>query len=307
MVEVFIPPPLVAGDTLGIIAPAGQVQDRRRFASGLQVLREMGFQVRFPPSLWPGAGYLADTDANRAAEFNRMWADPEVSALMAVRGGYGCLRILNRIDLQQVRRMPKLLIGFSDITILHSFLQKEAGLVSLHGPVLTSLAGSSKQALERFHHCLLGNWRNEIAWKKMEILRGGRQRQGILTGGNLSSIVSLLGTPFAPRWKERIVFLEDTHEPFYRLDRMLTQLSCAGRFKDIAGLILGDFSIADDQDPLQNIRHHEAVWQRTLELTAKADIPVWAGFPAGHGRDNLTLPLGAQAVMDSDTGTLRFI
>ncbi len=307
MVDVLIPPPLVAGDTLGIIAPAGQVQDRQRFASGLQILREMGFRVKSPPSLWPGTGYLADTDANRAAEFNRMWADPEVSALMAARGGYGCLRILDRIDLQQVRQSPKLLIGFSDITILHSYLQKEAGLVSLHGPVLTSLAGSSKQARERLQHCLLGNWRNEITWKKMEILRGGRQRRGLLAGGNLSSIISLLGTPFAPRWKERIVFLEDTHEPLYRLDRMLTQLSCAGRFKDIAGLILGDFSIANDQDPLQKIRHHEAVWQRILELTAQADIPVWGGFPAGHDRNNLTLPLGAPAVMDSDTSALRFI
>jgi muramoyltetrapeptide carboxypeptidase len=306
MVDILIPPPLLPGDTIGIVAPSGQIQDRQRFVSGLQVLQKMGFQVRFPQSLWPGTGYLADTDAKRADEFNRMWADPEVRALMAVRGGYGCLRILDKIEPHQVRQTPKLFIGFSDITILHSFLQKKAGLVTLHGPVLTSLAGSSKQALERFHHCLLGNWRNEITWKKMEILRGGKQRQGILAGGNLSSIISLLGTPFAPRWKERIVFLEDTHEPLYRIDRMLTQLSYAGRFKDIAGLILGDFSIFDDQDPLQNIRHHETVWQRTLELTAQADIPVWGGFPAGHGKDNLTLPLGSQAVMDSDTGSLRF-
>ena len=307
MVDVLSPPPLVPGDTLGIIAPSGQIQDRQRFASGLHILREMGFQVRFPPSLWPGTGYLADTDAGRADEFNRMWADPAINALMAVRGGYGCLRILDRIDSRQVRQTPKLLIGFSDITILHSFLQKKTGLVSLHGPVLTSLAGASKQALERFHHCLLGNWRTEITWKKMEILRGGRQRREILAGGNLSSIISLLGTPFAPRWEKRIVLLEDTHEPLYRLDRMLTQLSHAGRFKDIAGLILGDFSMSDNQDPLQNLRHHEAVWQRALELTAQAGIPVWGGFPAGHGRENLTLPLGAPAVMDSDTGTLRFI
>ena len=307
MVDILLPPPLEHGDTIGIVAPSGQIQDRQRFVSGVQVLQEMGFQVRFPPSLWPGTGYLADTDAKRADELNRMWANPEINALMAARGGYGCLRILDKIDPRQVRQTPKLLVGFSDITILHSFLQEKAGLVSLHGPVLTSLAGASKPTIERFHHCLLGNWRNEITWKKMEILRGGRQRRGILAGGNLSSIISLLGTPFSPKWKNSIVFLEDTHEPLYRIDRMLTQLSYAGRFKDIAGLILGDFSISDDQDPLQNIRHHETVWQRTLELTAQADIPVWGGFPAGHIKDNLPLPLGSQAVMNSDTGTLRFI
>ena len=306
MVDVLLPPPLGHGDTIGIIAPSGKIQDRQQFDSGLQILREMGFQVRFPQSLWPGSGYLADSDTKRAEEFNRTWTDPEIKALVAVRGGYGCLRILDRINLQQVRKTPKFLIGFSDITILHSFLQQKTGLISLHGPVLTSLAGSSKPALERFHHCLLGNWRNTITWKKMEILRGGRTRQGILTGGNLSSIVSLLGTPFAPLWKDKIVFLEDTNEPLYRIDRMLTQLSYAGRFKDIAGLILGDCSITNNLETLEKLRHHETVWQRMLEVTARADIPVWGGFPTGHCSDNLTLPVGALTVMDSDTGTLRF-
>jgi muramoyltetrapeptide carboxypeptidase len=214
---------------------------------------------------------------------------------MAVRGGYGCLRILDRIDLQQVRQTPKLLIGFSDITILHTFLQQETGLISLHGPVLTSLANSSEPALERFHQCLLGNWTDTITGK-FEVLRSGRPCRGILTGGNLSSIVSLLGTQFAPLWKDKIVFLEDTNEPFYRLDRMMTQLFHAGMFKNIHGLILGDFSIADPQD----------VRKRALELTAQIGIPVWGFFPTGHCSDNLTLPIGAQAIMESDTLTLQF-
>ena len=307
MVDPRIPPPLKPGDTIGIVAPSGQLLDRQRFESGVKVLQDIGFKVRFPQSLWPGSGYLADSDANRAEEFNRNWADPEISAVMAVRGGYGCLRILDRIDMGLIRQIPKLFIGFSDITVLHAFLERETGLISLHGPVLTSLAGSGKPARERFHHCLLGNWHNSITWKTMEILRGGRARQGILTGGNLSSIVSLLGTPFAPLWKDKIVFLEDTNEPLYRIDRMLTQLFYAGCLKDIAGLILGDFSISNNQEPLEKLRHHETIWQRTLELTDQIDVPVWGGFPAGHCSDNLTLPIGARAVMDSDTGTLRFI
>jgi muramoyltetrapeptide carboxypeptidase len=295
MVDSRIPPPLVHGDTIGIVAPSGQLQNRERFESGVKALQEMGFKVRFPPLLWPGSGYFADQDASRAAEFNRTWADPEVRAVMAVRGGYGCLRILDRIDLQQVRQMPKLFIGFSDITVLHTFLHQNTGLISLHGPVLTSLAQSSIPALERFHQCLLGNWTDTLTGK-MEVLRGGRPCRGILTGGNLSSIVSLLGTRFAPLWKDRIVFLEDTNEPFYRLDRMLTQLFYAGMFKNVNGLILGDFSIADPQE----------VRQRALELTARIGIPVWGGFPTGHCNDNLTLPIGAQTIMESDTFTLQF-
>lgn len=305
MTDQHIPPPLVPGDTIGIIAPSGQLQDRQKFESGVKALQDMGFQVRFPPSLWPGSGYLADTDTKRADEFNRTWADPEIRAVMAARGGYGCLRILNKIDLPLVRQTQKLLVGFSDLTVLHTFLQQETGRISLHGPVVTSITGSSKPALERFQHCLLGHWPDPITWKT-RILRGGTPRQGILTGGNLSSIVTLLGTPYAPLWKDKIVFLEDTNEPLYRIDRMLTQLFHAGKFKDIAGLILGDFSVSDNQEPFEKIRHHESVWLRTLELTAQSGIPVWGGFPTGHCSDNLTLPIGATAIMESDTFTLKF-
>jgi muramoyltetrapeptide carboxypeptidase len=306
MTDPLIPPPISPGDIIGIIAPSGQIQDRLRFDSGVRVLRELGFVVRFPPTLWPGSGYFADTDRKRADEFNRTWADPEVKALMAARGGFGCLRMLDDIDLMQIRRNPKLLVGFSDITILHSYLQQETGLVSLHGPVLTSLASSGRVAVERFFYSLTGDWAKAIKWKNIEILRGGKQSKGILTGGNLSSIISLLGTPFQPRWREKIVFLEDTAEPLYRIDRMLTQLYYAGMLKDIKGLILGDFSLGKDRDHLINLRHHEAIWQRALELTAQIDIPVWGGFPVGHSPDNLCLPMGAPAIMDSDMTTLRF-
>lgn len=305
MTDPQIPPPLVPGDTIGIIAPSGQLRDRQKFDSGVKTIQEMGFQVKFPPSFWPGSGYLADTDTKRADEFNKTWADPDIRAVMAARGGYGCIRILNKIDLQLVRQTPKLLIGFSDLTVMQTFLQQESGLISLHGPVVTSLPGTDKPALERFQQCLLGHWSDPITWKT-RILRGGTPRRGILTGGNLSSIVTLLGTPFAPLWKDKIVFLEDTNEPLYRIDRMLTQLFYAGKFKNIAGLILGDFSISDNQEPLEKIRHHESVWLRALEVTAQSGMPVWGGFPTGHCNDNLALPVGATAIMESDTFRLKF-
>jgi muramoyltetrapeptide carboxypeptidase len=306
MVNPLVPPAITAGDTIAIVAPSGQIHDISRFDAGVRVLKEMGFNVRFPKNLWPGSGYFADTDKNRADEFNRAWADSEVKAIIAARGGFGCLRILPQIDLNQIFKKPKLFIGFSDITVFHSFFQQRTGLVGFHAPVLTSLGSSSKESIERLFYSLTGYWTKKIVWKKIEVLRSGPPVEGILTGGNLSSIMSLIGTPFQPDWQEKIVFLEDTAEPFYRLDRMMTQLYHAGLLKNIKGLILGDFSLGNHQDPLENLRHHETLWKRALELTSGNHIPVWGGFPVGHCLNNLSLPVGASAIMNSEKATLQF-
>lgn len=307
MTEQHAPAPLKPGDIIGIIAPAGQIRDRQGFDSGIRLLAEMGFEPRFPRELWPGTGYLADSDANRAEEFNRMWADPEVSALLALRGGYGCLRMAAMIDLQQVRSQPKLLIGFSDITVLHNYLCRQTGLISLHGPVLSSLATSSRDAIERFVQCLRGNWRTPLQIKGVEVLRGDEETQGRLMGGNLSSLLTLLATPFEPDLAGSLLFLEDVGEPLYRIDRMLTQLWLAGKLHHLSGIILGDFSLGPDMEPLEKIRHHEAIWNRVLQLTADTQIPVWGGFPIGHGPANMTLPHGAKTIMDSRNGRLCFL
>ena len=306
MANPLFPPPVKPGDTIGIVAPSGQIRDKQQFESGVHILKDMGLSVRFPNELWPGSGYFSDNDQNRAREFNRTWADPDIKAVIAARGGYGCIRILDRIDLDLIRKTPKLLLGFSDITIFHSYLQQKTGLVSLHGPVVTSLALSDKIARDRFNHCLLGKWTREIDARHIEILRGGPPVQGILVGGNLSSIQSLLGTPFQPDWKDKIVFLEDTGEPFYRLDRMLTQFFYSGMFNGITGLILGDFSYDLSQSSIQRQRLQESVWERILTLTARSGIPVWGDFPIGHCVNNLTLPIGAVSCMDSKRAILSF-
>lgn len=307
MIEHHAPTPLKPGDIIGIIAPAGQIRDQDGFDTGIRVLAEMGFEARFPRALWPGRGYLADTDANRAEEFNRMWADPEISALLALRGGYGCLRMAGMIDLKQVRTRPKMLIGFSDITVLHSHLWQQTRLVSLHGPTLSTLAQSDRDTLERFHQCLTGNWRTSLEIKGVEILRGEGETGGRLIGGNLSTLLTLLGTPFEAEYTGGILVLEDVGEPLYRIDRMLTQLWLAGKMQKLAGIILGDFSLGREMETNDRIRHHETIWNRVLQLTADTQIPVWGGFPVGHGSANLTLPHGAKGVMDSRNGRLSFL
>jgi muramoyltetrapeptide carboxypeptidase len=308
MIRPLSPPALQKGDTLGVIAPAGRLCDENRFTVGVRILREMGFCVKFPRNLWPGSSYLADSDENRGQEFNSLMKDPEVKGLIAMRGGYGCLRMLEQVDTLLVSRNPKLLIGFSDITVLQNYLLQKTGLISLHGPVVTSLGSVSRKSLESFFNCLTGHWERPVTSAQLEILRrGGGPARGSMTGGNLASLVTMLGTRFDSSWDNRIVFLEDTNEPQYKLDRMLTQLKLAGKFDGLAGLVLGDFSSDGLQDDIEGMRYREMVWTRVLELCQGTGFPIWGNFPAGHCPTNHTFPLGVTAEMDGTTGQLKFM
>ncbi len=303
--KTLIPSPLQRGATIGIVAPAGRIHSIDLFEKGVRVLHEMGFQTKFPRELWPGSDYFSDNDTKRSFEFNKIWNDPEVDAVMAARGGYGCIRMASDIDTQNIKRTPKFFIGFSDITLLHSYLNTKAGLVTFHGPVVTSLSRLSKQSissLQSLFFSKINKWRIS---SKIEILKGADQVSGISTGGNLSTIISTLGTQFDTSWKGKIVFLEDTNEPLYRIDRMFTQLSLAGKFVDAAAIVLGNFSHGFNMDKIEAIRHHESVWKRVMELTP-SQTTVWADFPFGHGDLNLPIPLGADLLLNSKKGEIRF-
>jgi muramoyltetrapeptide carboxypeptidase len=302
----LLPQPLKRGDTLGIVAPAGRLIDIKRFHSGLAILQEMGFNVKHPRDLWPGFDHLANTDGNRTAEFNGFLKDPEVKAVMALRGGYGCLRMMDTIDLGAATTFQKLMIGFSDITVLLNHLYQKTGLICLHGPVVTSLGDADSSSLERFFLCLTGRWDEPIHVREIEILRNGPTINAPLVGGNLASLVSLIGTPYDFSWDDRIVFLEDINEPAYKIDRMLTQLYLAGKFARVAGIILGDFSGLYSSDKVQQDSYLEGIWKRVLELCGERNISVWGNFPCGHCRRNLTLPLGALAQMQSQKSRLVF-
>lgn len=306
MIKHLVPPPLKRGDCLAVFAPSGFLDEKDLFFKGIKILRELGYTTKPSSPSWSGADYLSGNDHERSSEFNRLWVDPEVKGLIALRGGYGCLRILDKIDLSIIRKQPKLVIGFSDITILNNYLTEHTGLVTLHGPVITTLSQLTPESTSRFHYSLLGKWNKELHCRNLEILHGGANVKGRLAGGNLSSLASLLGTPFEPDWSGKIIFLEDVGEPLYRLDRLFTQFSLAGKFDHIAGLILGDFSLSSHYDPLEKLRIHEAIWQRVSELTKELRIPVWGGFEVGHIPTNMTLPLGAEAVMNSNRAVLEF-
>lgn len=294
--EPILAAPLKKGDTIGIIAPAGPVRNENDFRAGLQLLTELGFNLKYRSDILRQHDFLAGTDQERLAEMHELWRDPEVKAILAVRGGYGCLRLLPDLDFTLIRQQPKMFIGFSDLTALLSAIQQRTGLITFHGPMLTTLPRSDGDSREAFFNQLTGRPRPEIKIKGMEILKGG-QAQGRLLPGNLTSLVHLLGTPFEPDWNNTILVLEDIGEAPYRIDRLLTHLWTAGRLEQIAGLILGDFDQCGEQ---------EAIWERALALLAHRSIPIWANFPCGHGSRNQILPVGAKTQMDSSSGRILF-
>lgn len=291
------PPALKPGDTIGICAPAGPANDRRAAEAGLRLLSEAGFKLRLQTGLLERrCGYLAGADQQRAAELHELWRDPEVKALLALRGGYGCLRLLELLDWELLTGLPKMLIGFSDLTVLHAARQRRSpAAVTFHGPMLCTLAAGDRESILHFFAVLQGRQPESLAPAGLEILRPGQTR-GRLTGGNLTCLSHLLATPWEPLWQDAILLLEDVGEAPYRLDRALSHLALAGRLEQVAGIILGEFNDCGDQ---------EAIWQRVLELTARRRPPVWANFPAGHGRRNFTLPLGAPVLMDSANAILN--
>lgn len=294
----IIPAPLKPGDTIGLVTPAGPVRDREAFAFGKQFLEDRGFLVKVPDDLFNQQDFLAGHDQDRARQFTDMWQDPEVKAVMAVRGGYGCLRLLPLLDLPKLAANPKILAGFSDLTVLLNEFSQQTGLITYHAPMLNTLARSDEDARAAFLGMLTGNQSGSATPGGLAIIRPGKG-YGHLAGGNLTSLAHLIGTPHEINWRGAILFLEDTGEPPYRVDRLLTHMERAGCLRDLAGLILGTLTDNSGAEEAWTA----SVWERILEL-AGADYPIWGNFPVGHGARNLTLPIGATAEMDSDSGTL---
>ena len=292
-----LPPSLKKGDTIGLTAPAGPILKEDDFAAGIKILREMGFEVKHQQDIMRRTDYLAGSDQARITELHDLWRDPEVKAVMAVRGGYGCLRLAPYLDLELLRQHPKMVIGFSDLTVLLNIIVRETDTMALHGPMLATLPHSNHDSRLSFFNMITGRTPEAIKADNLEIISPNNGK-GRLVGGNLTNLSHLVGTPYEPQWSKSIVLLEDVAEAPYRIDRMLTHLWEAGCLQEINGLILGSFEQCGDV---------EIIWQRALDLFKEKNIPIWANFPAGHGSANLTLPLGGEVMMDSNSGQLKLL
>jgi muramoyltetrapeptide carboxypeptidase len=301
------PPPLVLptgvkeGDTIGLVAPAGPIISQDNLERGLQILQDAGYKLKFYRNFRNTEGYLAGSDQERADEFNSIWSDPEVKAIIAARGGYGSLRMLDMLDLEHVQKNPKILIGFSDLTVLLTAIHKITGLVTFHGPVVTTLANIDEDSRKRFLDTLSGRTPPILKPDRFTIVQDGKA-EGILLGGNLTTLAHMLATPYDISWQDVILFIEDIGESPYRLDRLLTHLAKAQKLDNLSGLILGTFT---ESDSTESPDLAKCMYDRALELLGNQNIPIWSGFPVGHGSRNLTLPLGIRVQMDTDAGTLN--
>jgi len=289
------PPRLKPGDTIGIVAPAGPF-DSDKFMIGKAVLESMGFQTVYDESIFQNHGFLAGTDFQRADQVNRLFADPTVQAILCARGGYGSLRILPLLDFKSIQTHPKIFLGFSDISALLAMLYDRCGLITFHGPVVTTLANATDETISAMKTALTSGIALELIPENGRAIKPGVS-SGCVTGGNLTTLCHLVGTPFAPHFDGKILLLEDVGEMPYRIDRMLTQMKLAGCFNGIAGLILGTFKECGQLNEIVEIFN---------DIFENADIPILAGFDMGHGEHNLIIPMGLGATLDTDKKRLQF-
>jgi muramoyltetrapeptide carboxypeptidase len=289
----IIPRVAGAGAMLGVVAPAGVVKPDA-LERGLAVLRRWGYAIRLGEHVLARRRYCAGTPEERVRDLERMMRDDDVAAVVCARGGYGTAQILPRLDPDLFVAHPKLVCGYSDVSPLLGFLVARCGLVALHGPMVASdlAKGLGERAAERWRALLAAPtspWREPVPEALAPGVAGGP-----LVGGCLSSLVALLGTPFAIDTDGCVLFLEDVAERPYRLDRMLTQLRLAGKLERVAGVVLGSFA---DCDGTVEGDVAAAVFR---EFFADAPYPVVAGFPAGHLSENLALALGVAVRVDAD-------
>jgi len=299
------PAALRKGDLIGLVAPSSPF-DSQRLLPGIDFLRSMGMEVRYLPGFFQRCrGFLAGEDDERAEEIMVMFGDPLVKAVFVARGGYGSQRILDRLDPDVIRRNPKIFLGYSDVSSLLLFLLDKCRVVPFHGPLVLEM-GSLPRWTE--HYLLRALMRSEplgdFPLPPARWVRGGVAR-GALVGGNLSVLCASLGTPWEPDTQGRVLFLEELGEKPYRLDRMLVQMRQAGKLTGAAAVVVGD--VLPGMQGRAASRERRLLAEVVIENTRGLGVPVVCGLPLGHGRKNLTLPLGVKAEVNGRRSLFRVL
>lgn len=288
-----IPKPLKKGDTIAFIAPAGGVKDPDAIERAKNYFEENGYKVVYSEHLFNQNKYFSDTDENRLSDLHWAFQTPDIDAIICARGGYGCLRLIDKIDYDLVKKNPKLFCGYSDITVLSAMFLKRAGLITYSGPMARSDFGAEEVNISEF---TLNNFYNAVEQKgTLEFISDKEYRtgvaEGIMFGGNLASVVSLCGIDFLPD-EDFIFFAEDLNEPVYKIDKMFTQLLHISDFRTRAkGIILGDFLDSGYPEQLDEL---------FAEIGHTLNIPVLGGFKITHETDKITIPYGQTAKIEGN-------
>jgi muramoyltetrapeptide carboxypeptidase len=313
--SVVKPKRLTAGDTIALVSPASATFNSLDLQIARESLEALGFKVRQGEHMMERHGYLAGADKDRAEDINKAFADRSVAGIHAIRGGWGSARLLPYLDFDAIKRNPKVLIGYSDITALLMAIHAKTGLITFHGPI--GLGRWDAWSLDYYRRVLMAGEavtyankqgvsgdRNSLVQVEFRTLTHspGRAR-GRLLGGNLSVLTGILGSPYLPDWDDAILFCEDVGEDLYRVDRMFTQLKLAGVLSKIKGFIFGSCSECGPGEGYASLTLEEIIRDHIKPL----GVPAWQGAMIGHAQPQWTLPVGAQVDVDASAGTIKLI
>jgi muramoyltetrapeptide carboxypeptidase len=292
------PPPLAPGARVALVAPAGPLRGPEDVARGEANARALGWEPVVGRHALRRHGYFAGTDAERLADLHAALRDDRVDGVWCLRGGYGAMRLLDAVDYDALRRRPRALVGFSDVTALHAAVGVRTGLVTYHGPVARGvLAGGSAGWLRAAVSGAGGAPCGPAP--DARTLRPGAA-EGVLEGGNLALLAALVGTPYMPVLRGAILLLEDVHEAVYRVDRMLRQLLLAGALDGCRGIVFGQCTDCPEESDDGARRLDDVL----AEVAETLRVPCLAGVPVGHVDEQWTVPLGAPAALDADARRL---
>lgn len=308
----LLPVPLNPGDTVGLVSPSGATDDSLSIQLAREAMEALGLRVKVGVHALSRNGHLAGTDAERAGDLNAMFADREVKGIICVRGGSGAARLLPLLDYERIRRNPKVLLGYSDITALHCALQAKTGLVTFHGPIGSGSWNrfNAEQFRQLFFERRLMEYRNKQEAGDELVPRRNRtmtinpgKARGALVGGNLAVLSALAGSSYLPAFEGKILFLEDVSEAPYRIDRMMSTLKLMGALDRIAGFVWGECSDCNPGGGYGSLTIEQILDHYLKPLK----VPAYRGAMIGHIREQFILPVGGEVELDADAGTLRML
>lgn len=296
------PQPLKKGDKIAVICPASYISVD--LTEAYEVLKNWGLEPIIYSSVTAQHHQFAGSDTLRAKDFQEALDNPEIKAIIAGRGGYGCVRIIDQIDFSSFEKRPKWIVGFSDITAIHSHIQHNFQIPTIHGQMVKSFLDASEESLTTLRNALFGE-NVDISYSNSIYPNRNGTSQGILTGGNLALLQSVLASPSDVDYEGKILFIEDVGESHYNIDRMLWTLKRAGKLDKLAGLIVGGFTDLKDSDPAFGQRFEDIIMDKVREY----EYPIALGFPAGHMEDNRALILGkeVQLTVEEEKITLTYL
>ncbi|MFB2936416.1 LD-carboxypeptidase [Aerosakkonemataceae cyanobacterium BLCC-F154] len=305
------PSSLKVGDTIGLVNPASFITSED-VEEVKQTLKNLGLNYKLGTHILDRYGYLAGRDIDRAADINTMFADSSVKAILTLRGGWGCNRILPLINYQLIRKNPKIIIGYSDITSLLLAIYALSGIVTFHGPVATSTWNQftidyvqrilfNREAVTMQNSAFIDEKITSLPLR-VETITPGKAR-GKLVGGNLSVLSAMVGSAYLPNWQNTILFIEEIGEEVYRVDRMLTQLKIAGILDRISGFIFGQCTRCNPEQPEKSLTLIQVLQDHIQPLK----IPAWYGAAIGHIPNKFTLPIGIEVEIDANNGTIKML